>query len=201
MVVIPGLLRPLLFLQYRDKEESLPYQVWSFPNLEYLTLNIYLYNIDGSDNDDENHVLTTLQFLPKLHTVIIEFKSVTIPNVLSVHLPWAQLTSGDGRCPGIPLAHPPDTMPGYFTFTGRVRDETLSTVDITLENLKSLAVGFRHLSDPLLFNGIHFPALRDFEFSPTMMPSRTCHAGSEHMFLQLAPVIRLIDPGPRDIPP
>jgi len=178
------------FLQYKD-EESLPSQVWSFPNLEYLTLNLHPYYDDIDDGG--NYVLTALESIPKLRTVVLNY--VTMSNEPNINLPWAQLTclvmkSVRESLWRILLTQCPALETGCFTFAQRW--DTLPTVDITLDHLKSLAIYFPHPSDPSILNGIRFPALRDLSLyimaSEDFFP---CKSEPEYTFLQLVPVTKL----------
>jgi len=179
------------FLQYKDEDGSLPHHVWSFPNLEYLTLNLHPYDTDIDDGG--NRVLTALQSMPKLHTAVLN--SVTGFTELRIHLPWAQLTclimqNVEESLWPIILTQCPALETGCFTFAEG--NETLPTVDITLDHLESLAISFDYPSDPLIFDGIRFPALRDlslYMLGPIIFFD--CKAESEHMFLQLAPLTKL----------
>jgi len=117
----------LYFLQYQDDNHH--DHVWSFPNLEYLTLDLVTGRSVGTD------MLTALQFLPKLHTV--EIRPVIMYRQLDIRLPWSQLTSLTiQELPEAPfrvlMTQCLTLETGYFSIDVR-SDNNLPTVEVTLE--------------------------------------------------------------------
>jgi len=180
-------------LQYQDREESLPHHAWSFPNLEYLTLNLHPYDTDN-DGGSGNRVLTALESMPKLRTVVLNY--VTMSNEPNINLPWAQLTclvmeNVTESLWRILLTQCPALETGCFAYAERDPEETLPTVDVILKRLNSLALDFHHPSDPSIFDGIHLPALRELSLYMTDPITSFAWTAPEHMFLQLAFVTKL----------
>jgi len=176
----------LCLLHFQNDKDALPHHVWSFPNLEYLTLDLDIFCV-------ETVVLTALKSIPKLHTVVLD--GVIISNEDNVHLPWAQLTSltiHDIEEPifRVLMAQCPALETGYFSMRDGESGE-LPTLDVTLTLLTSLTIYFLVGFNPSIFDGIHFPALDDVGLFLTCDISDPVWTAPEHMFRQLASVTKL----------
>ena len=175
-------------LQYQHDEDTLPHHVWSFPKLEYLTLDLEEY-------PDDDPVLTALHSLPKLHTVVLN--NVIDFYKLNIHLPWAQLTSL--TIDDIPeslfrvlMAQCPALAAGRFYFRDRDSDALeLPIVDVTLTRLTTFKVYFVGRSDPAIFNGIRFPALDNLALCLPCSPGNFVFIAPEHPFHQLGSITTL----------
>jgi len=159
--------------------------VWSFPNLEYLAIDLRNYCID------DNIELTTFESMPKLRTVVL-YQVVAYID-LNVDLPWAQLTSLSiepitESLFRIVISECPALETGNFSIGCREIDEELPIVDITLTHLKTFSIQFAGESDPSIFDGIHFPALDVFKSWDSSSFNWTA---PEHIFRQLAPITTL----------
>jgi len=173
------------FLHYQGDEDTIPQHVWSFPNLEFLTLSFFTYRAEVTK-------LTAFQFMPKLHTV--ELYNAFSSNEPNINLPWAQLTS-------LTIQPIPESLfrivipqcsaleTGCFSINGRDSDEELPIVNLTLTRLTNFNIQFFGISDPSLFNGIHFPSLDVFGTSYGLAGFNWTAPG--HIFRQLAPITTL----------
>jgi len=176
-------------LQYQDDEYTLPHHVWSFPNLEYLTFDLY-------DYPDDDTMLTALQSMPKLHTVVVN--NLNITGELIGQLPWAQLTSLEfNAIPaslfGVLMTQCPALETGGFGVRDRNGEEDLlrPIVDVSLTRLTTLKVDFFERSGPAIFDGIRFPALDDFTLVMPSYREDFVWTAPEHMFRQLARIATL----------
>jgi len=131
-------------LQYQDDKDALPHHVWSFPNLEYLTLNLDPdYCVAGAE-------LIALESMPRLHTVVLYY--AILSNELNIHLPWSQLTSLT-ICTlresvfRVLMTQCPALENGCFSI-GDSKFEELPTIDITLTRLTTFNIQFDGASDP-----------------------------------------------------
>jgi len=172
----------ILFLQYQDDDH--PYHVWSFPNLEYLTIDLRFGNLAGEES------LRALQFMPKLHTVDLRVSSGIEHNELDIHLPWSQLTSLTiqvlPECPfRVLMTQCLALETGYFS----IEIDPGNGLPTTLARLTSLHIHFLGPSNFSIFDGIYFPALDDFMVH--LAPGNFVWTAPEHMFRQLASITTL----------
>ena len=174
-------------LQHQDDEGSFVERVWSFPNLEYLTLKLNALHVDSA-------VVTAFQSVPKLHTFVLEVNDTILPNQLNIYLPWSQLTSLtisyiDQSGFRTLITQCLALENGRFGIGGSA--EEFSIVDITtLRRLTTLEVGFYGESDSRVFEGIHLPALDDFSFFVWYFIDFAWTA-PQHMFRQLGSITTL----------
>ena len=177
-------------LQHQDDDGSFVEQVWSFPNLEYLTLELNTFRVEGA-------VVTAFRSMPKLRTFVLEVRNDTIlSNQLNIHLPWSQLTSStidgiDQFAFRILITQCLVLETGCFGITGRAEEEP-PTVDIlTLTRLTTLKVHFYGESSPRVFDGIHLPALDDFTLFLWYSVDDFIWIAPPHMFRQLGSITTL----------
>ena len=178
-----GLYDICCLLQFQDDEDVLPHHVWSFPNLEYLTLKLGIYVVEGVE-------LTALQSLPKLHTVVLS--SIIISHEGDIHLPWAQLTSLtihdiDAPIFRILVAQFVALETGCFSIRDPDFEEELPTVNVTLTRLTTFIIYYVNDFAPSILDGIHFPALDNL----TLFLNNSVWTAPEHIFRQLASITTL----------
>lgn len=110
--------------------------------------------------------------MPKLYTVVINHVMIYYINI---YLPWVQLKSLIINCIEESVFHfliiqCTALETGSFTSSDRLAGEQF-TIDIILECLKTPHIHFSNLSDPSIFDGIHFQVLNDF----TLFLAYTAH--------------------------
>ena len=174
-------------LQYQDDEDTLPHHVWNFPHLEYLTIDLDTFNVDGVE-------LTALRSVPKLHTVVLG--CVILSKEFDIHLPWAQLTSltiEDIEEPLFPvlMAQCLALQTGCFSIRDTDFKEELPAVDATLTRLTTFTIHSVNEFNPSVLDGIHFPALNNFSLFLMQRIDDFVWKASEHMFRQLASITTL----------